>query len=194
MLIRILGQAAGGKVASQDVVALIGFSTLNYLPIILILTSFISVLLVIDAHLPDSEMVVWFASGLSLTAWIRPVLSFGLPLVLVVALLSAGGHALGQPAKRRIPQPLREARRPVQGVAGPFQESSSADRVFFVEGLHRRHQPSSRTCSSTASRDGKSSIIVAREGVTEVDAKGDQFLVLKNGRRYDGTPAEADFQ
>jgi lipopolysaccharide export system permease protein len=43
-------------------------------------------------------------------------------------------------------------------------------------------------------RDGKSSIIVAREGTTEIDAKGDKFLVLKNGRRYDGTPSEPEFQ
>jgi lipopolysaccharide export system permease protein len=43
MLIKILGQAAGGKVASQDVLALIGFQSLNYMPIILILTGFISV-------------------------------------------------------------------------------------------------------------------------------------------------------
>jgi hypothetical protein len=32
MLIRILGEAAGGKVASSDVVALIGFAALNYCP------------------------------------------------------------------------------------------------------------------------------------------------------------------
>jgi lipopolysaccharide export system permease protein len=43
MLIKILGQAAGGQVASQDVLALIGFQSLNYMPIILILTGFISV-------------------------------------------------------------------------------------------------------------------------------------------------------
>ena len=88
MLIRILGQAAGGKVASQDVVALLGFSALNYLPIILILTGFISVLLVLTRTYQDSEMVVWFASGMSLTAWVRPVLTFGTPLVLLIAVLS----------------------------------------------------------------------------------------------------------
>src|SRR6478672_10676047 len=81
MLIRILGQAAGGQIASQDVVALLGFTALNYLPVLLILTGFISVLLVVTRMYQDSEMVVWFASGLSLTAWIRPVLAFGLPLV-----------------------------------------------------------------------------------------------------------------
>src|SRR4051812_29808665 len=76
-LISILGKAAGGKVASGDVVALIAFAMLNYLPTILTLTSFISVLAVVTRTYRDSEMVVWFASGLSLTRWIRPVLTFG---------------------------------------------------------------------------------------------------------------------
>jgi lipopolysaccharide export system permease protein len=67
-LIAILGKAAGGKVASSDVLALIAFAVLNYLPTILILTSFISVLVVITRSYRDSEMVVWFASGQSLRA------------------------------------------------------------------------------------------------------------------------------
>ncbi|WP_241801441.1 LptF/LptG family permease, partial [Pseudomonas putida] len=70
MLIKILGQAAGGQVASQDVLALIGFQALNYMPIILILTGFISVLLVMTRSYQDSEIVVWFACGMSLTRWI----------------------------------------------------------------------------------------------------------------------------
>ena len=88
MLIRILGEAAGGKVASTDVLILIGFNSLDYFPILLILTGFISVLLVVTRAYQDSEMVVWFASGLSLTRWIKPVLSVGIPLVLIVATLS----------------------------------------------------------------------------------------------------------
>ena len=87
-LIGVLGKAAGGKVASGDVIALIAFAALNYLPTIVILTSFISVLMVVTRTYRDSEMVVWFASGLSLTRWIKPVLSFGLPLVLLTAGLS----------------------------------------------------------------------------------------------------------
>src|SRR5213076_555599 len=87
-LISILGKAAGGKVASGDVIALIAFAVLNYLPTILILTSFISVLAAVTRSSRDSEMVVWFASGQSLVRWIGPVLTFGLPLVLITASLS----------------------------------------------------------------------------------------------------------
>ena len=87
MLIKILGQAAGGKVASADVIALIGFAVLNYLPILFILTSFIAVLLVVTRTYRDSEMVVWFTSGLSLTQWIMPILRFGMPIILLTAVL-----------------------------------------------------------------------------------------------------------
>ena len=58
MLIRILGQAAKGRVASDDVLALLGFTSLNYLPIILILTGFVSVLLVVTRSYQDSERCV----------------------------------------------------------------------------------------------------------------------------------------
>ena len=71
-LISILGKAAGGRVASGDVLALIMFAMLNYMPTVLTLTSFISVLMVVTRSYRDSEMVVWFASGLSLVRWIRP--------------------------------------------------------------------------------------------------------------------------
>lgn len=193
MLIRILGQAAGGKVASQDVVALLGFAALNYLPVILILTGFISVLLVLTRTYQDSEMVVWFASGMSLTAWIKPVLSVALPLVLVVATLSL---AVTPWANRQSTEFRKrfEQREDISRVSpGRFQESSSADRVFFVEGV-ADDVGNVKNVFISSMRNGKSSVIVASEGRTEVDAKGDKFLVLRDGRRYDGTPSEPEFQ
>lgn len=193
MLIRILGQAAGGKIASQDVVALLGFSALNYLPIILILTGFISVLLVLTRTYQDSEMVVWFASGLSLTAWVRPVMSFAVPLILVVGLLSLAVTPWANRQSAEFRERF-EQREDVSKVSpGRFQESASADRVFFVEGV-AKDVSNVKNVFINSVRDGKSSIIVAREGSTEIDSKGDKFLVLRNGRRYDGTPSEPEFQ
>jgi lipopolysaccharide export system permease protein len=37
-------------------------------------------------------------------------------------------------------------------------------------------------------------IIVAKEGVIETGENGQRYLVLKNGRRYQGQPGQADFQ
>ena len=44
-LIRFLGQAAQGSIAPEAVVALLGFSALNYVPALLSLASFIAILL-----------------------------------------------------------------------------------------------------------------------------------------------------
>jgi lipopolysaccharide export system permease protein len=193
MLIRILGQAAGGKVASQDVFALIGFASLNYLPIILSLTSFVSVLLVVSRSYQDSEMVVWFASGLSLSQWIRPVLSFGLPIVVLIAILSF----LVTPWANRQSAEFRERfqqREDVSKVSpGRFQESSSSDRVFFVEGVSG-DATNVRNVFVNSTRNGQNSVVVAQEGTIEIDEQGDKFLVLKDGRRYDGAPNQPEFR
>ena len=73
-LIRLLGQAAQGSIAPEAVVALLGFAALNYVPTLLSLASFIAILLSLSRSYRDSEMVVWFSSGLSLAAWVRPVM------------------------------------------------------------------------------------------------------------------------
>ena len=193
MLIKILGQAAGGKVASSDVVALIGFTSLMYLPILLILTGFISVLLVITRAYQDSEMVVWFASGLSLTDWIAPVLRFGMPLMLLTAALSLAvtPWANQQSAEFR---ERYEKRSDIAKVSpGKFQESSSSDRIFFVEEVAGDLSKVQNIFINTI-RDGRSSVVVATEGMMEIDASGDKFLVMNKGRRYDGLPTEPDFQ
>ena len=192
-LIAILGRAAGGRVASGDVVALIAFQSLNYLPTVLILTSFISVLVAVTRSYRDSEMVVWFASGQSLVAWIRPVLVFGVPLVLLVAALSL---VVAPWAKMKSAEFIQrfEKREDLKRVApGQFRESSSSDRVFFVEGSTNGSTVVKNVFVSTNQKEG-SSIVVAREGVVEADGKGGQYLVLKNGRRYEGVPGKADFQ
>ena len=87
-LVRLLGQAAQGSIAPEAVVALLGFAALNYVPTLLSLAAFIAILLSLSRSYRDSEMVVWFSSGLSLAAWVRPVMVFMLPLVFAIAGLS----------------------------------------------------------------------------------------------------------
>ncbi len=53
-LIRLLGQAAGGKITSEMVLALLGFAALNYLPVILSLTVFVAILLTLSRSYRDS--------------------------------------------------------------------------------------------------------------------------------------------
>ena len=61
--IRFLGYAARGSISTDAVLTFLGFAGLRYLPILLSLTLFVSILLSLTRSYRDSEMVVWFSSG-----------------------------------------------------------------------------------------------------------------------------------
>ncbi len=193
MLIRILGEAAGGKVASRDVLILIGFTSLDYLPILLILTGFISVLLVVTRAYQDSEMVVWFASGLSLTRWIKPVLTIAIPLATLIGALSVVVSPWANEQKLEV-RTRYEKREDIAKVApGKFQESRGGGRISFVEEVSGDLTKVQNIFTSMMN-EGRSSVVVAKEGRIEIEPNGDRFLVMSQGRRYDGLPTAGDFQ
>jgi lipopolysaccharide export system permease protein len=192
-LITILGKAAGGKVASSDVLALIAFAALNYLPTILILTSFISVLMVVTRTYKDSEMVVWFASGLSLTRFVKPVLVFGTPIILLTGVLAFYATPWAKQKSSEYVDRFTK-REDLQKVApGQFRESSSSNRIFFVEAVSGQSSVVQNVFVNSIDERG-TAVIVASEGEVTQTENGDRYLVLKNGRRYQGTPGQADFQ
>ncbi len=192
-LMRILGDAAGGRVASSDVVALLFFAMLNYLPTVLTLTGFISVLVVVTRSYRDSEMVVWFASGLSLARWVKPVLLFGLPIVIATGALSLFGVPWAKAKSDEFIQRFQKREDLKKVSPGQFRESSSSNRVFFVEGSTGGSTVVHNVFVNTVDQNGNTTV-VAKEGVIETTLEGGSFLVLKNGRRYQGTPGQSDFR
>ena len=192
-LIRYLGQAASGKLLSEAVLALLGFSALNYLPVLLSLTLFISVLMTISRSYRDSEMVIWFSSGLPLTAWVRPVLIFAVPLVFVIALLSL---FLAPWANQQSEEYRRQlnSRDDLSRIApGVFRESANSERVFFVEGV-AGDSSNVQNVFVTSRQHGRMGVMVSRRGFEEKAANGDRFVVLADGRRYEGNPGEAEYR
>ncbi len=193
ILIRLLSQAAGGRLPPDAVLYLIGFSALNNLSTLLALTLFMSVLLVLTRVYRDSEMVVWFASGLPLTAWISPVLRFALPIVAVIAVVSTYLSPWSQGKAQEYRNQL-ESRDDVSKVApGMFREGSNGERVFFVESIAQNETEVKNVFISMRQED-RLSVIVAARGTIEREANGDRFAVLFSGRRYDGKPGTPDFR
>ena len=192
-LVRILGQAAGGRVDNQAVFQLLALTSLTWLPVVLTLTLFISVLMTLSRAYRDSEMVVWFASGQSLLAWLLPVLRFAWPIIIAVALLSmfVTPWSLGQIEDLRQSFSKRDD---VSRVApGRFIESGGADRVFFVESVNFEDSQVRNVFVSMRSQ-GREGVIVAAKGEIEVSPNGDRYLVLENGRRYEGRPGSAEYR
>src|SRR5687767_1051143 len=193
LLVRLLGQAASGAITTSGVVALMGFATLNYLPVLFSLTLFISVLMALTRSYRDSEMVVWFSSGMSLTQWIRPVLTFAAPVVAIIALLSLVLSPWAVTNSEELRRQM-DSRDDVSAVApGVFRESRQAQRVYFVEEVSGSENLVANVFVSSV-QHGKQGVMVAARGFLEIAEIGDRFLVLLNGRRYEGEPGSADYK
>jgi lipopolysaccharide export system permease protein len=193
MLILMLGKAAIGDILPEAVIGLIAFGILTYLPVLLGIAVFVAVLLALTRSYRDSEMTVWFTSGLSIAAWVRPVLQFALPVAVICALLSLvlTPWSLAQSVEYTR---LLESRDEVSSVTpGIFRESRSSDRVFFVDKLSEGDDVVNNVFVQSTQQD-KLGVMVAKQGYIETAENGDRFVILLNGRRYEGTPGTLDYR
>jgi lipopolysaccharide export system permease protein len=183
-LVRI---AAKGWIPNDAITTMLGFNMIKFLPMILSLTIFLSVLLTLTRWHRDSEMVIWFSSGLGIARWIRPILKFALPVVIVIALLSF----LVMPWATQKVEDYRvqlKSRDELSAISpGVFKESNNAERIYFVESFDQLGNVVKNVFVQSTQHQ-KTGVIVASQGTRIKAENGDNFLELQNGRRYESKP------
>ena len=192
-LVRMLDLAAGGSVPTDSVFALLGFSAIFYLPLALSVTLFLAVLLVLTRAYRDSEMIVWFTTGVSLTAWIRPILMFATPLVVIIGVLSLGLSPWAEQKTQEYKRILESRNEATALAPGLFKEARRADLIYFIESF----DPLSNRINNVfiqSVENGKSVVTAALSGYLDTQPSGEVYLVLLKGRRYEGEPGSNEFR
>ena len=190
MLIRTLGQAAGGAVSPQDVVLLLGYTALGHLPTMLALSLFIAVVTGLGRMYRDSEMAIWFASGVSITRFVRPVLRMGWPVLLVVALLVLFVWPWGNQQSSDLRDRYQQRSDLSRVAPGVFQTSRDGKRVFFID----RDSPEAQQARNVfiLSNDGPREAVTSARGGRIDTIDGDRWLVLERGQRNETDSADGD--
>ncbi|MCL2524146.1 MAG: LPS export ABC transporter permease LptF [Betaproteobacteria bacterium] len=192
-LIRLLKEAAGGRIAPEAVASLLGFAALNFMPVLLSLTLFVAILLSLSRTYRDSEMVIWFTSGQPLTAWMRPVLRFALPIVVAVALLSWFLSPWANLNRDEYKQKLSARSELSQISPGTFQEASEGRRILFVEAVADDASAVGNVFVASM-QEGKLGVVMSDTAHQRIAENGDRFVVLESGRRYEVEPGTAEFR
>ena len=181
LLIRTLGQAAGGQIAPQDVVLLLGYIAFGHLPTILALSLFVSIVATLGRMYRDSEMAIWFSSGVGLRRFLRPVLGVAWPVLVVVTAMALFVWPWVNQRSAELRDRYENRSDLSRVAAGQFQTSSDGRRTFFID----RDPQDDRTGNNVfiLSADGDSeSVTTARRGRIEYD--GDtRLLRLERGQR-----------
>ncbi len=193
LLVRLLGEAAAGAIGADVVVGLATFSSITALPVILSVSLFIAVLTTITRNFRESEMVVWFASGLSLRDWIKPVLRVAVPFALIISVLTlmASPWAYRQISEYRQRYEQRSDLSKVS--AGQFIETERGARVFFTEEPTQPDQELGNIIARVIDKEWVS-LITAESAIIQEEPNGDRFLVLSQGHRYDMQPGKPIFR
>jgi len=193
LVLRLLARAAGGTIASESILALLGFNALFYFNILLSVALFVTVLLTLSRWYRDSEMIVWFTSGQGLTAWLKPILLFATPFLIAIVVLSLWLSPWAERRRLEYERQL-ESREEVALLApGLFREFRQARLVVFIESINS-FDNTIRNIFLHSIDGGKDVSTVARSGYLEDAPNGDRFIVLQEGRRYEGQPGTAEFR
>jgi lipopolysaccharide export system permease protein len=197
MLIRVLGMAAGGGVSPEDVVLLLGYTALGHLPTMLALSLFVAVVVSLGRMYRDSEMAIWFASGVALPRFVRPVLSTSAPVLVVIGLLVLFVWPWGNRNSLELRDRYQQRSDLSRVTPGVFQTSRDGRRVFFID-RESADSPHARNVFVLTQDEHGESVISAKSGRIETEGE-DRFLVLERGQRNerrldDGSSTMARFE
>jgi lipopolysaccharide export system permease protein len=186
-LVRTLNLANRGSVNPEDILMVMGYAMIGYMPLLLALSLFIAIVGTLSRMYRDSETVIWFGAGRGLSAFLGPLFRFAWPILLVVTALAlvVWPWANGQTEQLKD----RYGRRgDLERIApGQFQESANGTRVFFLDKDTPDNKSGKNIFISTSER-GRDTVTAAKSGKV-VDIGPNQFLLLGNGQRME-TPTQ----
>jgi lipopolysaccharide export system permease protein len=191
---RYLAEAAAGDLPAELILRLLSMLTVGASVMLIPFAFFIAVLLAFGRLYRDNEMTALFAAGVSVLQVARPVFGLAAVLALIVAWLAFYGAPWA--AENSVEaREQSDARSDLASIgAGQFREVGADRSVFYVESLSPQKDRMRHVFIHRNTEDG-TSLFAAESGYQHVDPNsGDRFLVLLNGKRYEGTPGSAAFR
>jgi len=190
MLIRTLGLASKGSVNPADVLLVMSYTVLGYLPTILSLSLFASIVGTLSRLYRESEMVIWFTSGRGLANFLSPLLRFAWPVLLLIGVLSLVAWPWSNSQIKGMRDQYQQ-RGDIDRVApGQFQESAGRDRVFFIDKDTADGTVASNVFISSIERN-QQVITSARSGKIE-NIDSNRYLILRDGQRLESPLDKSD--
>ena len=191
---KVLGDVAKGALPKGAAFEVIALSGAQYLTIIVPIGLFLSVMMALGRLYRDSELPAMMACRVGPFGIYRPLLWLLVPLTGGVAWLSMD---LGPRALQAVDRIAAEARRESDLSSlepGRFTEIGPDNAVVYGE----RIMPDGSMENVFLQRrigDGVVEVVVAARGEqVESDDPDLRFLVLRDGRRYEGVPGTSQFR
>lgn len=191
---RVLGDVAKGKLPKDAVFEVIGLSAVQYLTILVPIGLFLAIMLALGRLYRDSEMPAMMACRVGPSGIYRPMLLLMVPLALSVGWLSID---LGPRAMAAVDRIGAEARREADlGSIEPGKFTViGSDRAVIYGNRVTPEGIIEKVFMQRMKDNGEVEVVISQVGeMVETDDPDVKFLVLRNGRRYEGVPGTSEFR
>ena len=193
-----LDEAAQGLLTQDILFLIIAYRLPGFLEVVIPISFFLSIMLVYGRLWADSEMVVLQACGFSDRRLLVMTLVMASLVMLLTAFVTLYLKPLGEAEVEDLFNEQRSMTELDTLVPGRFQTLRTGKRVTYAEELTSDGELDTVFISefrSTGFQKAKDVVtVVAESGHSVSDENGDRFLVLRNGKRFSGTPGRNDYQ
>jgi lipopolysaccharide export system permease protein len=187
----ILTKAIEGEVSVDIVFWLLGLKTLTAAAVLIPPSLFMAILTVTGRMYRDHEMSVLASAGVGAPRFYRALSWIVIPVLLLSAYLALEVMPWSE---RHIQQLiLRDVEtHDVRGIKpGRFNEFSSGDVVLYAEEIDPDRYM--RNIFVQSRQNATTGVVIAERGKLHKAENGDDFVVLNDGRRYQGIPGTANY-
>ncbi|MGD8999649.1 MAG: LPS export ABC transporter permease LptF [Granulosicoccaceae bacterium] len=191
--VSILGEVAAGTLPADLVLTLLGLQTLNKLSLIIPIGLFFAVLLGFGRMYRDHEMVALAACGVGQSGLAWAVMRIALLVAVVVALCAIYLSPWAARTAAGIEYEAQQGSELSGIAAGQFRESRDGNFILYVESIDEDRRTMRNVFVHSRSGE-RPNVLFSATGYREVDAQtGDEFMIMKDGYRYDGVPGQVDY-
>ncbi|WP_298622095.1 LPS export ABC transporter permease LptF [uncultured Legionella sp.] len=196
--VQYLNRAASGNIPGVIIMKLMMLEMPNLIGLLLPLGFYIALLLAYGRLYAESEMTVMVACGYGP----RQLLKHSFIMATVVAVIVAAVMIWASPliATERA-KLLRTTgiKTLIQTIMpGRFHAINGGQQVFYVQSMSRDHTKAEQIfLAKNSVKDNKIQwdVLWADKAFAETDPdSGEEYIVLQNGKEYQGTPGHADYQ
>lgn len=189
--LEILTKAIEGEVSVEIVFSLLGLKTLTATAVLIPPSLFMAILTVTGRMYRDHEMSVLASAGVGARRLYRALSWVIVPVFLLAAYLAL----MVMPWSERHIQTLilRDVEtHDIRGIKpGRFNEFSSGDVVLYAEEMDENR--AMRNIFVQSRHNMNTGVVIAERGHLHRAENGDNFVILNDGRRYQGIPGKADY-
>jgi lipopolysaccharide export system permease protein len=196
--VRYLNRAAAGQIPLTIIMKLMMLEVPNLMGLLLPLGFYMALLIAYGRLYADSEMTVLQACGYGLSSLLKHsyIMAGMVSLFVLIIMLWASPIIAIERAKLIRTTGIQTLIQTI--LPGRFTITPTGTEVLYVQSMNRAHDAGDGLFIAhqvIKNNIAQWNVLWADKAYTETDAKTQEdYLILKNGREYEGRPGQADYQ